>query len=95
MKYSIGDIVEIKEPNSFMPMFWNRRFKVIDVDLYELDEELWLVVEVMGEPIVVPYRSSNKQVMKFSITLEGQRDLILVRRSGELIIKSIGKLKIQ
>ena len=94
MEYSIGDIVEIKEPNSFMPQFWNRRFKVIDVDVYEHDEELWLVVEVIGEPIVVPYRSSDKQIMKFSIALEGQRDLILVRKSDELVIKSIGKHKI-
>ena len=98
MEYSIGDIVEVKEPDNFQPHFWNKRFKVMDVER-ELNEELWLIVEVVGEPIELPRkhplrRYGNRTVRSFSITPEGQRDLILVRKGQELIIKSIGKHKI-
>lgn len=96
--YKIGDIVEVKEPDNFQPHFWNKRFKVMDVE-GELNEELWLIVEVVGEPIELPRnalrRYGNRTVRSFSITPEGQRDLILVKRNQELIIKSIEKFKLQ
>ena len=106
--YKIGDIVEVKETDNFQPHFWNKRFKVIDVER-ELNEELWLIVEVVGEPIELPRkhplirksifielrRYGNRTIRSFSVTPEGQRDLILVKRNQELIIKSIEKFKLQ
>ena len=105
--YKIGDIVEVKEPDNFQPHFWNKRFKVMDVER-ELNEELWLIVEVVGEPIELPRKHAlrsvgmelldiygNRTIRSFSVTPEGQRDLILVKRNQELIIKSIEKFKLQ
>ena len=113
--YKIGDIVEVKEPDNFQPHFWNKRFKVIDSLLVkyqnverELNEELWLIVEVVGEPIELPRKHAlrsvgmelldiygSRTIRSFSVTPEGQRDLILVKRNQELIIKSIEKFKLQ
>lgn len=94
--YKVGDIVEVKEPLSFKPHYWNRQYKVIEVEGISNcgDEETWLVLEVLGEEIIRLSRFGAMTIKKLSVTPEGQRNLILVRRENELIKKSIRKLKI-
>lgn len=108
MGFKIGDIVRVEEPVSFQPHLWNRTFKIVEdnhirFSYIESQKEYgwhpWLVVEVMGEPIRVRGRrygvgDDDIEIIKFEITEEGQKDLILVKREEEIIPMNIKKHKI-
>lgn len=102
MNFKLGDIVRIDEPESFQPHFWNRSFKIIDLEPTGYSRHPWLVVEVIGEPIKFRRRRLGRitsrffyyeesEITKFEITEDGQKDLILVKREGEVILKNIKK----
>lgn len=102
MPFKINDIVRIDEPSSFMHCYWNRSFKIVDMEYIGDNKEYpwWFIVEVIGEPIItkrkgsLQYRFGDRIIRKFSITEEAQKDLILVKREGEVIGKHIKKHKI-
>lgn len=103
MTFNINDIIRIDEPISFMPCYWNRSFKIVDMEYVGDNKEYpwWFIVEVIGEPIIIERgnihirnRYGDKIIRKFSITEEAQKDLILVKREGELIGKHIKKHKV-
>jgi hypothetical protein len=99
MKFNKGDIVRIKEPFSFQPHYWNKSFEVIEIE--EDGEERWVIVKFVGGTIEIPRTSSrmqnrfgNRIIRRLYIDDNGQKDLIMVKKSDELIMKNITKHRI-